>query len=300
MKKLFSENKQNLWFWLFVGLAALLFFLMPLMSRSAGNSGDEDKFQIPQGRFVMDYFRSEKSLAVEAGRKSLDEELASMGIPTSDELYNQIAANLQLSGADDLFFRFYLGILSGEAVAMYAAGMSQEAKSTKRSRWLFPWFGKKAPKPAEDDKHYVIGSPADRHKYIIASCCHPIAGDAVVGFRSPDGTVSVHKKTCQVAQGLAAKHGDWIVSPQWAESEDSSFLVRIQLQGVDRVGLLNEITRYISLVMEVNIKKLVLGSDHGLFEGYIDLYVKDRKVLESLLQKLGGIDGLKSVRRAEI
>lgn len=59
MKKLFSENKQNLWFWLFVGLAALLFFLMPLMSRSAGNSGDEDKFQIPQGRFVMDYFRSD-------------------------------------------------------------------------------------------------------------------------------------------------------------------------------------------------------------------------------------------------
>lgn len=59
MKKLFSENKNNVWFWLFIGLAAVLFFAMPLMSRNAGNSGDEDKFQIPQGRFVMDYYKSD-------------------------------------------------------------------------------------------------------------------------------------------------------------------------------------------------------------------------------------------------
>lgn len=58
MKKLFSDNKNNIWFWLFVGVAALLFFAMPLLSRSAGNSGDEDKFQIPQGRYVIDYYKS--------------------------------------------------------------------------------------------------------------------------------------------------------------------------------------------------------------------------------------------------
>lgn len=59
MKKIISENKGNVWFWLFVGIATILFFAMPLMSRSAGNSGDEDKFQIPQGKFVMDYYRSD-------------------------------------------------------------------------------------------------------------------------------------------------------------------------------------------------------------------------------------------------
>ncbi len=59
MKKLFSENKSNVWFWLFVGLAAVLLIAMPLMSLDAGNSGDEDKFQIPQGRFVMDYYHSD-------------------------------------------------------------------------------------------------------------------------------------------------------------------------------------------------------------------------------------------------
>ena len=59
MKTLFLENKHNPWFWLFVALAGALLVAMPLMSLDAGNSGDEDKFQIPQGRFVMDYFHSD-------------------------------------------------------------------------------------------------------------------------------------------------------------------------------------------------------------------------------------------------
>ena len=59
MKAFFAENKRNVWFWLFVATAVILLFAMPLMSRSAGNSGDEDKFQIPQGRFVLDYFASD-------------------------------------------------------------------------------------------------------------------------------------------------------------------------------------------------------------------------------------------------
>lgn len=58
MKKFFLENKSNVWFWLFIVVAAVLMVAMPLMSLDAGNSGDEDKFQIPQGRFVMDYYSS--------------------------------------------------------------------------------------------------------------------------------------------------------------------------------------------------------------------------------------------------
>ena len=59
MKKFLNENKNNVWFWLFICIAAILLIVMPLMSRNAGNSGDEDKFQIPQGQFVMDYYASD-------------------------------------------------------------------------------------------------------------------------------------------------------------------------------------------------------------------------------------------------
>lgn len=59
MKKFFSENKNNLWFWAFVAIAVILLFAMPLMSRDAGNSGDEDGFQIPQGEFVLNYYKTD-------------------------------------------------------------------------------------------------------------------------------------------------------------------------------------------------------------------------------------------------
>ena len=59
MKKLFTDNKNNPWFWAFVAVAAVLFFAMPLLSRSAGNSGDEDGFQIPQGYNVLNYYKTD-------------------------------------------------------------------------------------------------------------------------------------------------------------------------------------------------------------------------------------------------
>ena len=121
-----------------------------------------------------------------------------------------------------------------------------------------------------------------------------------MGFLSPDGTVTVHKKTCGVAESLATKHGDWIVMPQWANSQDQAFLVRVSIKGVDRVGLLNDITKEISLVMGVNMRKLNLGANQEIVEGYIDLLVHDKRVLEQLISRLNSIDGIQSVMRTDI
>ena len=58
MKQLFLNNKNSIWFWLFIGILFILFFLMPIMSTDAGNTGDEDPFQIPQGENVLNYFKT--------------------------------------------------------------------------------------------------------------------------------------------------------------------------------------------------------------------------------------------------
>lgn len=58
MKKLFQANKNNIWFWLFFGILLVLFFLMPILSLDAGNTGDEDTYQIPQGEYVLDWFKT--------------------------------------------------------------------------------------------------------------------------------------------------------------------------------------------------------------------------------------------------
>lgn len=122
----------------------------------------------------------------------------------------------------------------------------------------------------------------------------------MIGIKSPDGTVTVHKKSCPVADSIASKHGDWLVVPQWDDDDSQSFLARLSIRGVDRVGLLNEISRYISLFMGVNMRKVCLSTDGGIFSGYIDIYVHDKAILERMIRKLSSIDGIKSVVRTEI
>ena len=84
---------------------------------------------------------------------------------------------------------------------------------------------------------------------------------------------------------MASKFGDRVVVPDWADiAPDTAFPVRISVQGLDRMGLLNEISRYISLVMGVNMRKIYLGVEEGIFEGYIDLYVQDKDALEKMIR----------------
>ena len=140
-----------------------------------------------------------------------------------------------------------------------------------------------------------------KNEYVIASCCRPIPGDPVIGIKSPDGVVTVHKKSCPVADSIASKHGDRVVVPQWEGSaEDQAFPVRLSVKGIDRMGLLNEISRYISLVMGVNMKKVYLSTEEGIFDGYIDLLVHDKTALERMIRKLGSIDGIQSVARTDM
>ena len=135
---------------------------------------------------------------------------------------------------------------------------------------------------------------------MIADCCNPIPGDSVVGFMASDGTITVHKKSCSVANSIAAKHGDRIVKTQWEQDVEQSFLVRLSLKGYDRIGIINEISRYISLVMNVNMRRMYLNTEDEVFDGYIDLYVHDKDDLERLIRRLGKIEGVQSVVRTDL
>ena len=136
---------------------------------------------------------------------------------------------------------------------------------------------------------------------MIATCCRPIPGDPVIGIKAPDGTITLHKKSCPVADSIASKHGDWVITPKWETDTDrTGFPARLSIKGIDRVGLLNEISRYISLVMGVNMRKVYLSSDEGIFEGYIDLNVHDKSALERMIRKLSSIDGIQNVVRTDL
>lgn len=153
----------------------------------------------------------------------------------------------------------------------------------------------------------AINKPADRivvvgeTHYIASPCCNPIPGDHVIGVKCPDGSVIVHKKSCSALESLGSTQGDKLVAVQWdSKSGQSDFPVKINLKGLDRVGLLNDLTQLISLSLGINMRKLSLGSEQGVFEGNIELLVKDRATLETLLEKISKIKGIQSVSRIDL
>ena len=245
---------------------------------------------------VMDWFRSDKARYVHEGRTLLKEKLSSIGIRFDDNVLRNLSSAMEVKNTDEFLFRFGIGYIRFDTIAELVD------RRGGNTFWHFPWKGIHEERKAVADKSrsYVINAPGDGHKYVIAGCCHPIPGDPAVGFLSPGGTITVHKKTCQVAENIASKHGDWIVKLKWNTSGGGSFPVRIMLKGIDRVGLLNDITGYISLVMGVNMRRLNLNTEDGIFEGYIDMLVHDREVLDSMIDKLKSIKGIQDVMRTDI
>ena len=73
------------------------------------------------------------------------------------------------------------------------------------------------------------------------------------------------------------------------------FDATIRLGGIDRVGLLNEVTQIISAQMNVNIRKLTFTTEEGIFEGSIDLRVHDRADVKAIMDNLKNVNDLKEI-----
>ena len=246
---------------------------------------------------IMDSLKSERHESIKIGKKMLSEQLIALGYSLSDKIVNRLMEAYEVfeSKPDELYFRIGVGLIKLNNLSE----MLKKSKEKKSAGWL-SWLKPKEEKKAED---FVISDTGvSEHKYVIASCCNPIPGDNVIGFKASDGTVTVHKQSCEVANNLASKFGDKLVVPKWehAKSQNLSFLVRLSLRGFDRIGIINDITRYISFVMSVNIRKFCLGTEDGIFDGFIDLYVNDMSDLDKLMKKLQKIEGIQSVIRTDL
>ena len=249
---------------------------------------------------IMNQLKNERHESINIGKKMLEDQLEVLGYRLNDKTINALMEGYEIfdTKPEEMYFRIGAGMIKLSSLSEI---LQKWYENSRKKNWSFPWFGSKSKEKKQDQ--YVISNDDSGHKYIIASCCNPIPGDSVVGFLASDGTVTVHKRTCKTANNLASKFGDNIVMPKWdaqAKSQNLSFLVRLSLKGFDRIGIINDITRYISFVMSVNIKSFSLSTDDGVFDGYIDLYVHDMGDLEKLTKKLQKIEGIQSVVRTEL
>lgn len=150
----------------------------------------------------------------------------------------------------------------------------------------------------DKNKTYVLQEESFNKNFRIALCCNPIPGDKVFGYLEDNNQVEVHGINCPVGLKLKASHGDRIINLKWGNSYNLPFLSTITISGIDRIGMLNDITNLISSD-SLNIKSFNIESKDGIFEGKAVVYVHDVENLKRLCSRISKIDGVKIVNRKQ-
>lgn len=149
-----------------------------------------------------------------------------------------------------------------------------------------------------DRKKPVILTEANINKvFILAKCCKPIPGDDVLGYIDENDHVIIHKRQCSIATKLKSSQGNRLLAAVWNTHRTMLFTANISIKGIDDFGLLNEITQVISKHLNVNIHKLSIESNEGIFEGQLEVYVYDVDDINKLCTTLRQIKNVQSVTR---
>ena len=198
-------------------------------------------------------------------------------------------------------------ILLGEKDVDELQGKNKTSKGGWRKLVPFLGRGKEEKKPTEKRQElFVVTKDFNRKKPIYISdeninqykfkhCCHPIPGDDVLGFIDGKHQIEIHKRDCPIAAKLKASFGNRILDAKWDMQKKLYFDAVIRIQGIDRVGMLLDISKIISSQMNVNIHKLTVASDDGVFDGTIEMRVHDRANVQEIINQLKTVDGLQEV-----
>lgn len=256
---------------------------------------------------LMTALRKDRRKIIAKGETQFKEYLANNHLDYTNELVTKIVSALGLQNREDLFFK--IGneeITPNENIKKIIKGKSVNPFM----RYLKLSFGnnsKNEPAKTQQPQHptidrkqtYILRDVNGVKNYKVADCCCPIPGDDVLGYVEDDETVVVHKRECPVAMRLKSSFGPRLVSTQWEASKSLSFPAKIEIQGIDRMGILNEITRVISNELMLDMRGLTIQANEGVFDGTVNIMVHDTQVVESLCNKLRKIKGVQKAARCK-
>jgi GTP pyrophosphokinase len=181
-------------------------------------------------------------------------------------------------------------------------------KQPSGSGWrkYVPFVKSKKPDDDADQELFTVPEKFNRKKpiyiseetiqqYKFPTCCHPIPGDDALGYITAKNQIEIHKRNCPVAAKLKSGFGNRILDAKWDMHKRLLFIATIRISGIDRVGLLNEITQIISAQMSVNIRNLNITCEDGMFDGTLELRVHDRDDVRLIINNLKTIKDLKEI-----
>ena len=241
-----------------------------------------------------------KTIAID-GKEILRRKLKQLKITLNERSINELVNYFKLSTSLDLFYRVGIGSIDNTMLKNFATSRSNALVSyIKNKITRTKSVAKLAVEKEEITSKYdmlVFGKEEEKLNYKLSSCCNPIPGDMVFGFLSIRDGIKIHKKVCPNALSLQSNYAYRIMSAKWIDSTQQVFRAMIKLTGIDKLGLVNSITKIVSENMNVNIKNINFDTDGGVFKGQISVEVNNNNFVEKLMERLQKINGIEKVFR---
>lgn len=243
--------------------------------------------------------RTEEREIADEGKELLRRKLRQMKFKFNDRIINAMVSYFKLKTSLDLYYRIGIGTIDNKMLKKFAA--------EENSRFWQLFKRRPSDKTKQNDVNggpissfydmLVFGKNQETLDYTLSPCCNPIAGDEVFGFVSINDGIKVHKNECPNAISLHSNYGYRIVSAKWVDSSKGFFTGSIRLSGIDRLGLVNEVTNLISNAHNVDITQIHFDTENGTFTGEIKLHVRHASTLYVLINKLEKVTGIDKVVR---
>ena len=250
---------------------------------------------------IKSSLKEEKKTIAEDGKEILRRKLKQLKISLNEKSINELVNYFNLNTSLDLFYRIGIGSIDNTMLKSYAASRSNALVSfIKNKITRNKGILKESVEKDEITSKYdmlVFGKEEEKLNYLLSSCCNPIPGDMVFGFLSIKEGIKIHKKVCPNALSLQSNYAYRIMSAKWIDSSQQVFRAVVKLTGIDRLGLVNSITKVVSENMNVNIKSIKFDTDSGIFNGEISVEVNNNNFVEKLMERLQKINGIEKVFR---
>ena len=152
----------------------------------------------------------------------------------------------------------------------------------------------------QKDKLIEFDGKRENIEYSLSKCCKPIPGDDIYGFVTVNEGIKVHRTNCKNSPELLSKYAYRIIKANWYSKSRIELITSLSIDGTDRVGVIDDITKIISSQLRVNMKSINVELNEGIFDGKIDLFVSDTLQLSKLIKKLRSVPNVNNVERIDL
>ena len=245
---------------------------------------------------IRSTIKENKKQIGEEGKEILRRKLKQLKINFNENNINKIQNFFNLQTSLDLFYRIGIGTIDNTDLKKFANSQNAIMKFFRRK------ISNKQSSKVNDTisttyDQLVFGGNDERLDYTLSNCCSPVAGDKVFGFVTVNDGIKVHKSDCKNSISMQSKFAYRILKCKWIDSTQHDYTSKIEIIGIDNIGLVNQITTVISENLNINMRKMTFDTEGDTFKGSITFRVKNKNIIDKLILRIKKIKGVYKVVR---